>query len=109
MGIVLLFAPNTFSSDVYYFDNLDSISGVTTAMPSMIPTKSPTHNPTNPLSSAPTNTPTNTPTLRPSSNPTISPSVFPTESPSIDPDTMRLVGNFDSTDEATYVYSSGTY
>merc|ERR1711902_284878 len=59
MGIVdrmiLLFSPNTYTNDLYYFDNLDSVVGALTtvapteaptAYPSQWPTYSPIHNPT---------------------------------------------------------------
>ena len=49
------------------------------------------------------------PTLSPASEPSILASSSQTESPSINPDTTRFVGNFDSTDQASCVYSSGTY
>merc|ERR1712232_964882 len=99
--IVLLFGPNTFTNDAYYFDNLDSIGEDATAMPTLSPTRTPTYNPTHP----PSRIPTKTPTISPTSNPTKSPTPLPTETPTKDPDTTRFVGNFDSTDQATYVYS----
>jgi len=69
------------------------------------PTKTPTISPT----SNPPNEPTSLPTKIPVSNPINVPVSFPTKLPTIDPDTTRFVGNFDSTDQATYVFSSGTY
>jgi beta-glucanase (GH16 family) len=66
--IALLFAPNTFSDDVYYFDNLDvySVSEPTTPTSPEAPTSSPSVVPP-PNTSAPSNKPS----LR-SSSPTLS-------------------------------------
>ena len=103
--LVLLFAPNSFTNDQYYFDNLDAVEGSTTAMPTFMPAETPVVDPSNP----PTCTPTNTPSLRPTLKSTLSPSEFPTGNPSAYSDATRFVGDFDSTDVASYIYSSGNY
>jgi len=81
VDIILLFAISTFVNGVYYFDNLGAVAEVTATTPALTSTKSPAHDV----------------------------SAFPTSGPSIYPDTTRFVGNFDSTDQASYVYSSGIY
>jgi len=123
--LVLLFAPDTFTNNVYYFDNLDSFGEGITAAPTLAPTRSLTYNPTTkPPTKAPTlypthspsHKPTNTPTISSTSNPTkrptpllISPTKTPTKTPTTAPISNRFVGSFDSTDKATYDYSSSTY
>jgi len=60
--ITLLFAPGTFSSETYYFDNLDSVYNLPEEQ---APTAIPTALPTNIASSAPSDTPSIAPIATP--------------------------------------------
>merc|ERR1712232_1058153 len=51
--IVLLFDPNAFANDEYYFDNFDSIGKDTTSFPTLAPAAIPTDNPTKKPTNAP--------------------------------------------------------